>query len=135
MTNKYDVRFLDNKETYSLLLSAIYASECDSKYKLLSDLVYTLDNKSFKAFLTLYEGQTITIPSLNELTAMLKALTIFTYKDLQGMKWPEIRRISGDKSIPNGGTPEYKRLKQLIRDNKITIGGILDGLYEENNDN
>lgn len=131
MTRKLNVdpRFLDKKETYALMLSAIYASEADPSYRLLSDLMYILDDQMFKEFLTLFEGQTITIPTMSQLTEMLKALTIYTYKDIQGLEWKEVAKLVGAQDAPSNpyrGSIAYQKLKAAMRDKKVSTGGIFD---------
>ena len=131
MTKKpnLDPRFLDKKETYALMLSAIYASEADPNYRLLSDLMYLLDDKAFKEFLTLFEGQTIRIPTIAELTEMLKALTIYTYKDIHQLSWKEVAKLGGAQDSPSNpykGSIAYQKLKAAMRENKVSTGGIFD---------
>lgn len=124
-----DPRFLDKKETYALMLSAIYASEADSNYRLLADLMYLLDDKAFKEFLTLFEGQTIRIPTITELTEMLKALTIYTYKDIHGLSWKDVAKLVGAQDTtaqPYRGSIAYQKLKAAMRENKVSTGGIFD---------
>ena len=124
-----DPRFLDKKETYALMLSAIYASEADSNYRLLADLMYLLDDKAFKEFLTLFEGQTIRIPTIAELTEMLKALTIYTYKDIHGLSWKDVAKLVGAQNTtaqPYRGSIAYQKLKAAMRENKVSTGGIFD---------
>lgn len=124
-----DPRFLDKKETYALMLSAIYASEADPNYRLLADLMYLLDDKAFKEFLTLFEGQTIRIPTIAELTEMLKALTIYTYKDIHGLSWKDVAKLIGAQDTtaqPYRGSIAYQKLKAAMRENKVSTGGIFD---------
>ena len=124
---KIDIRFLDKKETYSVLLSAIYASEGDPKYRLLSDLMYMMDDETFKSFITLFEGQTITVPTLSQLTEMLKALMIYTYRNIQGKDWDTIAKLVGAKTNsenPFRGTPEYKNLINSMKAKNIEVGGV-----------
>ena len=124
-----DVRFLDKKETYSLMLSAIYAAEADPNYRLLADLMYLLDDEEFKGFLTLFEGQTITIPTLQQLTEMLKALTIYTYRNVQGLSWKDTAQIMGEIDAPSSpyrGNAAYRALIQAIQDHNLNVGGIFN---------
>lgn len=124
-----DIRFLDKKETYALMLSAIYASEVDENYRLLADIMYLLDTETFKSFLTLFEGQTIKIPSKQQLAEMLKALTIYTYRDIHGLEWDKIAEMLGEVNIPSKpyrGSLAYKKLLQALKEKKLNIGGIFD---------
>lgn len=128
-----DLKFLDKKDTYSLILSAIYASEVDDNYMLLSDLMYMLDDEAFKSFITLFEGQTIKIPSIKQFVEMLKALAIFTYHDIQKLSFNQVGQILGvEHPRQFKGTPEYNRLVKLISDKKLEIGGVFDDFPSKN---
>lgn len=104
-------------------MSAIYASTCDSDYMLMSDLVYALDSESFKNFLTLFEGQTIKVPTIEEIKSMITAMTILAYHDIDKVPMPEVLKSLGIQDVPSC----YKKLKELLLKNKIKVGGILDG--------
>lgn len=136
MTKKItDFTFLDKKDTYAIMLALLYASDSDPNYKLLADLMYILDEETFKTFLKLFEGQTIRIPKLKDLSEMLKALTIYTYRNIQETSWEDIAHMLGmsyDSHNPFRGTAEYKRLEKLITNNGIRIGGVLDDCNKKN---
>ena len=121
-----DLSFLDKKDTYSFLMSAIYASKADDNYQLLSDLIYALDNDSFINFLSLFEGQTITIPSIQELTEMIKALAILAYKDIDKLPLDEVAVKFGSTKQGILNHCYYRKLKDNISQNKIKVGGLLD---------
>lgn len=121
-----DLSILDKKDTYSVLLSAIYAANADPKYMLLSDLLYVLDNKNFQKFLAMFEGQTLKIPTLRELTKMLTALMIYAYHDIDGKPMDIVLKDLGvycpQKSYQ--GPEEYVKLKKAIKEGKIEVGGL-----------
>lgn len=121
-----DLSFLDKKDTYSFLMSAIYASKADDKYQLLSDLIYALDDKSFINFMSLFEGQTITIPTIQELTDMIKALAILAYKDIDKLAIDTIAQKLGINSKNVINDCHYNTLKDSLMQNKIRVGGLLD---------
>ena len=124
------MRILDKKDTFSFILSAIYAAEVDPNYTVLSDLIYMLNEKEFKRFMGLFEGQTIRIPTIKELNDMLGALMLYTYVDIEGMKIDDAMKELGyctETDNKGVGPSEYLRLKKLIKDKKIEIGGLLDG--------
>lgn len=113
-----DTSFLDKADTYSILMSALYASTKDPSYLLLSDLIFVLDEKNLKKFLTLFEGQTITVPSIDELNKMLIALSLYAYCDIDGIPINEVLKILKISYIPK----EYKDLKKHIKNKEINIG-------------
>lgn len=125
-----DFSFLDKQDTFSVLLSAIYASEADEGYRMLSDLMLCLDNRNFKKFLALFEGQTIKVPTLQKLASMLQSMLLYAYLDVEKLKESEAYAKAG---IPNPGPTrtaaieEYKRFKAILKSRNIEIGGVLDG--------
>lgn len=124
------MRILDKKDTFSFILSAIYASEADPDYTVLADLIYLLDEKNFKRFMGLFEGQTVKIPSTRQLNDMLGALMLYTYVDIEGMPLMEAMKTLGyctNRDDKEDGPREYVRLKQLIAEKKVEVGGVLDG--------
>lgn len=124
------MRILDKKDTFSFILSSIYASEVDNDYTVLADLIYMLDEKTFKRFMGMFEGQTIKIPSIRKLNDMLGALMLYTYVDIEGKPLMETMKKLGycmERDDKVQGPSEYVKLKKLIKDKKIEVGGVLDG--------
>lgn len=123
-----DISLLDKKDTYSFLLSAIYAASADPEYMLLSDLLYVLDSKNFKKFLSLFEGQTLKIPSLQELTKMLTAMMIYAYHDIDNKPMDIVLKDLGIpcpyKNYP--GPETYLKLKKAIKEHNVEIGGLFN---------
>lgn len=128
-----DLSFLDKKDTYSFLMSAVYASKADDKYQLLSDLIYALDDKSFINFMSLFEGQTITIPTIQELTDMIKALAILAYKDIDKLPIDTIADKLGINPQNVVKNFYYNKLKDNLMQNKIKVGGLLDEFIPNSN--
>ena len=71
---------LDKKDIYSLILFTLYRLKDVSEYSVLSELVYILDKDSFARFLSYFEGQTIKVPKINELTNIVNALLFYERK-------------------------------------------------------
>ena len=117
-----DLSFLNKEQSYAFLMSAIYASTCDDNYMLMSDLVYALDSESFKNFITLFEGQTIKVPKIEEIQSMLTAMSILAYHDIDKVPMVDVLKSLGIQDVPLC----YKKLKALLAKNKVKVGGILD---------
>ena len=69
---------LNTKDILSFILFVIYRMKDIPEYSVLSELVYLLDNESFKKFITYFGGQTFKIPSLKEINVVLNALLFYT---------------------------------------------------------
>lgn len=65
---------LDKKDIYSLILFCLYKLKNNPNYSTLSELIYVLDNENFIKFINYYGGQTITIPTINDLNNILTSL-------------------------------------------------------------
>ena len=122
-----DISFLNKKDTYSFLFSALYAADADPNYMLLSDLLYVLDEKTFKNFVSLFEGQTISVLSIDRISEMMIAIMIYTYHDVDKRPLDIVMKDLG-LSVQSGtqGTSEYRKLKQLIKDKKVELGGMFN---------
>ncbi len=71
-------RILDEKETFLLSLMLLAHLHDDKKYNNLSELIFLFDSYSgFKQFVKYYEGQTIEVPTLKELTKTMRLLELF----------------------------------------------------------
>lgn len=71
-------KILDERETFLLSLMLLAHLHTDKKYHNLSDLIFLFDSYSgFKQFIKYYEGQTIEVPTLKELTKTMRLLELF----------------------------------------------------------
>ena len=71
---------LDKKDIYSLILFVFYKLKDVPEYSTLSELVYILDNESFKNMFTYFEGQTIKIPKIDDLNRIISSLLFYERK-------------------------------------------------------
>lgn len=71
---------LNKKDIYSLILFVLYKMKDNPEYSTLSELIYILDNDSFIRFLKYFEGETITIPKIDDLKMILDALLFYERK-------------------------------------------------------
>lgn len=99
MVRKSDIekriaKILNEEETFTLSLILLAQMHKDKKYEKLSDLMFLFGTyKEFKQFIKYFEGQTLDIPSNQELRQCLKLLLLFqkTYIDKKDL------RLSYDK--------------------------------------
>lgn len=86
---------LDKKDIYSLILFTLYRLKDVSEYSVLSELVYILDKDSFARFLSYFEGQTIKVPRISELTNIVNALLFYERKMNSELTDDEIMKSLG----------------------------------------
>lgn len=68
---------LDIKDIYSLILFALYRLKDDPKYSTLGELIYLLDNESFARFINFFGGETISVPTIDEIRGVLNAIVFY----------------------------------------------------------
>lgn len=86
---------INSEDTYSTALLLLFMFKDDPSYSLLSELVYILDHKSFINFLKYYEGQTITVPKLEDTSRMLRVLLMYQYFYVDSLSWAEALEKAG----------------------------------------
>ena len=102
---------LDKKDIYSLILFTLYRLKNVSEYSILSELIYLLDNKSFTNFLSYFEGQTIKVPKISDLTNIINALIFYERKINSKLADDEIFQSLG---IQKNGRQEIINTLNLI---------------------
>lgn len=107
---------LDKEDIYSLILFTFYKLKDISEYSILGELVYLLDNKSFTNFLSYFEGQTIKVPKISDLTNIVNALLFYERKINSNFSDDE---ILASLDIPKGD-------KQQIINTLNLINGIVE---------
>lgn len=73
-------KLLDKMKTvdvYNFLLFGLSLIKNDPKYSVLSEMIYILDKDTLLKLLEYYGGQTITIPTIDEMEEMVCALNIY----------------------------------------------------------
>lgn len=107
---------LDKEDIYSLILFTFYKLKDISEYSILGELVYLLDHKSFTNFLSYFEGQTIKVPKISDLTNIVNALLFYERKMNSNSSDDE---ILASLDIPKGD-------KQQIINTLNLISGIVE---------
>lgn len=90
-----DISDLNLEDTYSIALLLLYVFKGTPRYSTLSELAYVLDHQNFINFLKYFEGQTITIPSTEEVTKSLKLLLLYQYNVVEGVDWRDALKKAG----------------------------------------
>lgn len=93
---------LNKEDTYAMMMMMLYVSMDNPKMSTLSELIYVLDHDSFLKFITLFEGQTIEVPTIQQSTDALRLLMLFQYHKVEKLPWHESlskANISIDESI------------------------------------
>lgn len=107
----------DMGDLYFIVLLILSKMEGASKYSMISELSYLLDSQSFINLLWYFEGQTIRIPTREELTEALQMMSIYYNYHILEKPWKDSLLAVGfpnDKKLHNRTWTKYKKfLKSL----------------------
>lgn len=82
-----EFKYMSEKDTYSTALLLLFSLSNNPKYSTLSELAYILDHDNFINFMSYYAGQTISIPTKDELNKSLKIMLLYQYHIVEGIEW------------------------------------------------
>lgn len=117
---------LNKKDIYSMALMLLYTVKDDPGYSTISELIFILDHKNFLDFIKYFEGQTIKVPTIDELSDAIKVLLLYQYNKVEGISWKESMELAG---IPESDSKESKKIlrkfSKHLEDNNYKIGGTI----------
>jgi len=120
------IDMLNKEDTYSMMLLLLYLSSDNPRYSTLSELAYVLDHDSFIKFLKYYEGQTIKIPSIQEVMTSLKLLMLFQYHDVEKIPWKEsLDKVGISEADSWGYKHRLDKFKRNLEKNGYKLGGLI----------
>lgn len=128
MTNTIkDIEFLNKEDTYSVALLLLFIFKDDPKYSTISELSYILDHENFMKFIQYFAGQTVKIPSTDELSKSLKVLMLYQYYVIDELDWKVALHKSG---FTDEETYTAQRMLKFFRDkiNDYKVGDFINGL-------
>lgn len=124
MTN---ISQLDSYEIYTLVLFALYKMTKVPEYSVLSELLFILDRKTLLKLCAIFGGQTIKIPTFEELATLLNALYLYQKIDIE--KLP-VKEAIKDCNIARSNLPEvmqtYEEFSKLLNNGGTSIGQSTD---------
>lgn len=124
--NLNDIQGLNKEDTYSTALLLLFVFSRNPKYTSLSELAYILDQDNFLNFIKYYEGQTITIPTMEEISRNLKVLMIYQYYVIDKLEWKDALHKAGyDDSDSYSAQRLLYAFRQTVEDYKI--GDLFNG--------
>lgn len=117
---------LEKDDIYSITLLLLFVFKDDPKYSTLSELSYILDHENFIKFIKYYEGQTITIPPIKQISQSLRILLLYQYYIVEKMPWGKALSKAGFEPDENVSARRLLySLKKSIE--KYKIGDFLNG--------
>ena len=95
---KSSIENLKQADFYSVLLFALYKMNEIPEYSSLSQMAYVLDQKNLLNFFEYFGGQTIKVPTIQELESLVYSLLLYQYVKIDGMEYENAIEIIGHKS-------------------------------------
>jgi hypothetical protein len=123
---------LNVDDTYYVTLLLLALSNDNPKYSTISELAYILDHDNFINFIKYFEGQTITIPKIDNIIESLKLLLVFQYNIVEKKPIEEAIKLAGYDMVPEGIV--VNRLNKYISEiysKDYKLGGIFNDGYKK----
>ena len=120
MAIKNELEKLKQIDIWSLMLFVLYNFQKIPEYSALSELAYVLDQKNFLKLCEYFGGQTITIPTIDQMEETVYSMLLYQYVDIEKMSMEEaVPLLRLDKSKEKAVKNCYKTLKYIL--NNYTI--------------
>lgn len=121
MPIKNELKKLKDVDIWSLMLFVLYNFQKIPEYSALSELAYILDLKNLLKLCEYFGGQTIKVPTINQLEDTVFAMLLYQYIDIEKIAEDEaVQLLRVDKSRESSIKACYKSLKEVLRNYSIT---------------
>lgn len=111
---------LKRLDIWSLMLFVLYNFQNIPEYASISELAYVLDEKNFLKLCEYFGGQTIKIPTVDELELTIYAMLLYQYIDVEHVKETEaIKLLRVDSFKEKAIKSTYLSLKKTLSTYRI----------------
>ena len=105
----------------STILFVLYKFQEIPEYASLSELAYVLDRKNLLKLWEYFGGQTITIPTIDQLEEIIYAMLLYQYIDVEKIDEADaLQLLRVDKVKQQSVKNCYKTLKSILKNYNIT---------------
>lgn len=119
---------LKERDVYSLGLFCLYKLIGTPEYSSISELAYVLDKKNLLNFCEYFGGQTITVPTTDELENLIYSLLLYQYVKIENMDYDEAIQLIGHESKDlRAVKANYRKLLEVLRDYTFQVRSDVDG--------
>ena len=106
---------MQEQDVYSVICSLLYDLKRVPEYTTLSELCYLLDVDSFLKLIKYFGGQTIKIPTKEELSEVIQILLLFQYSEVEKRPWKDAVLLAGfDSNRGKGAHNKLDKLKETL---------------------
>ena len=124
MSIKTDLKHLNEMDIWSLMLFSLYSVKDAPEYSGLSELAYILDKKNLLKLCEYFGGQTITIPTIDQLELLLYGLLMYQYIHVEGMTYEDAFEIVNPPQYSHNDIRySYNRIVTTLENYEFTSRG------------
>lgn len=113
-----DINKFKEEDIYSAMLYALYKLSNDKTYSTLSELIYILDKDNFLKLCSVLGGCTITIPTLEQLGNLTRALLVYQYT-MENKSFIEACNLAGVENEDKEVVKLYKTIVEILEHGAI----------------
>ena len=126
MAIKNELQKLKQTDIWSLMLFVLYNFQKIPEYSALSELAYILDEKSLLKLCEYFGGQTIKIPTIDQMEETIYSMLLYQYVDIEKIPMEEaFLLLRLDKSKEKAVKMCYKTLRNVLTNYDISSRGNL----------
>lgn len=117
MSIKTELQKLKQIDVWSLMLFVLFNFQKVPEYSAISELAYILDEKNFLKLCEYFGGQTIKIPTIDQLEETIYAMLLYQYIDVENMSEKDaLAMLRVDKPKERAIKGCYRVLKHVLED-------------------
>lgn len=121
MPIRNELQKLKQIDIWSLMLFVLYNFQKLPEYSALSELAYILDEKNLLKLCEYFGGQTIKIPTIDQLEETIYGMLLYQYIDIEKIEEKDaIALLRVDKSKEKAIKSCYKSLKYVLANYEIS---------------
>lgn len=121
MKIKQELAKLKDIDIYYIMMFSLYQMNKIPEYSSLSEMAYILDKDNLLRLCEYFGGQTIKIPTINELESLVYSLVLYQYVNIDKMDYDEAVKLIGHKSSDlRAVKTQYKSICDVM--NKYEFG-------------
>lgn len=106
---------LKDSDLWSFILFALFKMRELPEYSAISELAYVLDKQNLINLCEYFGGLTITIPTIDELELMIKALIVYQYVEIEKLSYKEaIDKLGYSDNTSRKLKTRYLSIKELL---------------------
>ena len=121
MAIKNELQKLKQIDIWSLMLFVLYNFQNIPEYSSISELAYVLDEKNMLKLCEYFGGQTIKVPTIDQLEETLYGMLLYQYIDVEKIDEKEAYTlINLDKAKEKAVKSCYKSLKYVLANYEVS---------------